>query len=149
MSTNQHKITELASQFTLTDRKITELFSSINSWEDKFRQLMLLGKALPPLPIEFQLDKNLVSGCESKVWLMYEWEGETLHLAASSDAKIVKGLVSVVLAAFNRKTSTKINQFDLDMYFKQLNLLNQLSPSRANGLHAIVAKIQDIVSKSS
>jgi len=148
MSINQQKIIALAKQFELTDSKALELFTAKKSWEEKFRQLMLLGKQLPPLPTEFQLDDHLVSGCESKVWLVSAWHNETLHLAASSDAKIVKGLVSIVLAAFNNKTAVDINQFDLDMYLKQLNLLNQLSPSRANGMHAIVAKIQNIASKS-
>ena len=148
MSINQQKIIALANQFELTDSKAVELFASKSSWEDKFRQLMLLGKQLPLLPPELQLDEYLVSGCESKVWLMYEWQGEILHLAAGSDAKIVKGLVSIVLAAFNNKSAIQINQFDLDSYFKQLNLLNQLSPSRANGVHAIVAKIKNITNKS-
>ena len=147
MSIKQQKVIELAKQFELTDGSIIELLSSKNSWEDKFRQLMLLGKQLPALPKELQLDEHLISGCESKVWLLHEWQDETLHLAASSDAKIVKGLVSVVLAAFNKKSSSDIKQFDLDIYFKQLNLLTQLSPSRANGLNAIVDKIQDIASK--
>jgi cysteine desulfuration protein SufE len=149
MSINQQKVIELAEQFELTDSTIIELFSSKNSWEDKFRQLMLLGKQLPALPVEFQLDEYLVSGCESKVWLAHEWQNDKLYLAAGSDAKIVKGLVSVVLAAFNKKTSAQIQQFDLELYFTQLNLLTQLSPSRANGVHSIISKIQDNALKNS
>ncbi|GHB76652.1 cysteine desulfurase, sulfur acceptor subunit CsdE [Psychrosphaera saromensis] len=141
MPTDQQAVTQLSSQFTLTDIQVTDVFKQQNSWEDKFRQLMLLGKKLPQLPIEYQLEQHLVSGCESKVWLLHEWNNDKLCLIASSDAKIVKGLISVVLAAFNNKTQAQIQAFDLESYLAQLNLLNQLSPSRANGLRAIIDKI--------
>lgn len=145
MTSEQQNIIELANQFELNELSVIELFSTNKSWEDKFRQLMLMGKKLPMLPIEHQQDKNLVSGCESKVWIVHQWHNKKLCLAATSDAKIVKGLISVVLAAFNNKSKTQINQFDLDNYFAQLNLLNQLSPSRANGLHAIINKIKHFI----
>lgn len=146
MSTEHQAIIELSSQFTLTDVEVVEIFTPLKSWEDKFRQLMLLGKKLPQLKLEFQADQYLVSGCESKVWLLHEWSNNKLCLIASSDAKIVKGLISVVLAAFNGKTKMQIQEFDLQGYLEQLNLLNQLSPSRANGLKAIIDQIYDICS---
>lgn len=146
MPTEQQTIIELSNQFTLTDVEVIEIFVPLKSWEDKFRQLMLLGKKLPQLKPELQTDQYLVSGCESKVWLLHHWNDGKLCLIASSDAKIVKGLISVVLAAFNSKTQAQIQEFDLDSYFEQLNLLNQLSPSRANGLKAIIDKIYNYCS---
>lgn len=143
MPTEQQTIIQLSNQFTLTDIEVVKIFTPLKSWEDKFRQLMLLGKKLPQLPIEYQLEQYLVSGCESKVWLLHEWSNDKLCLIASSDAKIVKGLISVVLAAFNGKTKAQIQEFDLEGYLAQLNLLNQLSPSRANGLRAIIDKINN------
>ncbi|MBU2917709.1 SufE family protein [Psychrosphaera sp. F3M07] len=145
MPTNPKIIIELGEQFELNEVAVIELFSPLKNWEEKFRQLMLLGKKLPILPIDHQLDEYLVSGCESKVWLVHQWHNQTLSLAATSDAKIVKGLIAVVLAAFNNKTKTQIIEFNLDNYFAQLNLLNQLSPSRANGVHAIINEIKSFV----
>lgn len=141
--TEPQTIIDLAQQLKMTDADMVDLLKNKTKWEDKFRQLMLLGKQLPALPVELQQDEYLVSGCESKVWLLHYWHEGQLFLAASSDAKIVKGLVSVVVAAFNQKTKQQIRDFDLSAYFAQLNLLNQLSVSRANGLRAIVDKIND------
>lgn len=141
--TDPQTIIDLAQQLKMTDADMVDLLKEKTKWEDKFRQLMLLGKQLPSLPDELQQDEYLVSGCESKVWLIHHWHDNQLFLAASSDAKIVKGLVSVVVAAFNQKSKQQIRDFDLSAYFAQLNLLNQLSVSRANGLRAIVDKIND------
>jgi cysteine desulfuration protein SufE len=63
MPTDQQTIIQLSNQFTLTDIEVVKIFTPLKSWEDKFRQLMLLGKKLPQLPIEYQLEQDLVSGC--------------------------------------------------------------------------------------
>jgi cysteine desulfuration protein SufE len=108
---------------------------------------MLLGKQLPALADEYKLDDHLIKGCESQVWLHFRMENQkssTYQLAADSDARIVKGLVIVILADFNHKTAQQISEFDIEGYFTELDLLKHLSPSRSNGIHAIVEAIQAI-----
>ncbi|MEF1217577.1 SufE family protein, partial [Photobacterium damselae] len=84
------------------------------------------------------------SGCESQVWLHHEVRDHHFYFIADSDARIVRGLIALVLAAFNGKTAVQIQQFDIDAYFDQLGLINHLSPSRGNGLKAIVEEIKDL-----
>ena len=131
--------------FLLSSDEVTQKLSQASGWEAKFRQLMLLGKSLPTFPLELQQDEYRVQGCESNVWLLHAWREEKLLLACSSDAKIIKGLIFVLLAALNNKTRQEILDFDLDGYFETLQLMGQLSPSRTNGLHAIVQKIRTFV----
>ena len=133
-------------EFNLDASDIKERLNQPGGWETKFRTLMLLGKSLPPLPAELQQVEFQVQGCESKVWLMHHWQDGKLILACSSDAKIIKGLISVLLAAFNNKTAIEIDSFDFEAYLTELNLLGQLSPSRTNGLHAIVKRIRELAS---
>ena len=105
---------------------------------------MLLGKQLPLFQAELKLDEALVSGCESQVWLYANWRDQQLWLALSSDSKIVRGLLAIVLAKFNGKTKDEISGVDVDEYFENLGLSQHLSPSRSNGLHAIVEKIKSL-----
>jgi sulfur transfer protein SufE len=123
---------------------IIDLFATHKGWESKYRQIMLLGKQLPPLTEEYKQDEYLVKGCESKVWLHYgiDSHNQQLAFAADSDARIVKGLVVIVLAAFNGLTVQQVTDFDIDDYFARLDLLKHLSPSRSNGIYAIVTTIQ-------
>jgi cysteine desulfuration protein SufE len=82
------------------------------------------------------------------VWLVDEWRAGKLFFQADSDAFIVKGLLGVVLAAFNGKTPGEILAFDIDAYFAQLDLLQHLSSTRGNGLKAMVKRIQDRASQT-
>ena len=113
------------------------------SWQDKYRQLMLLGKELPRLPEDSRTEEARLQGCESTVWLHHHYDDETmtLHFAADSDARIIRGLIALVLTAFSGKKPADIEQVDLDSWFKELDLYNHLSPSRGNGLKAIIKEI--------
>ena len=81
-------------------------------------------------------------GCQSQVWLVCRREGDRLYFDADSDAFIVKGLLAVVLAAYNGKRVDEIRDFDIEGYFSSLNLLKHLSVTRGNGLRAMVQRIQ-------
>ncbi|MCJ8269648.1 MAG: SufE family protein [Psychrosphaera sp.] len=144
---------------TYNENDIKALFANAKGWEGKYRQIMLLGKQLPALADEYKQDTHLVKGCESQVWLHYqpkehkdeqpkermkEPKNRCYQFAADSDARIVKGLVIVILAAFNYKTAQQISDFDIEGYFAELDLLKHLSPSRSNGIHAIVQAIREI-----
>ncbi|MEM8493038.1 MAG: SufE family protein [Pseudomonadota bacterium] len=128
---------------TITSDDILEGLSFFDSWEDRYRYIIELGHELPPLEAELRTDNRLVRGCQSQVWMdVGEKEGR-VQLAVDSDAFIVKGLLAVVLAAYNDKTPADIKTFDVDAYFEELGLLKHLSPTRGNGLRAMVARIQE------
>lgn len=137
--------TQWQQQFVLDADKMIEMFTFAKGWEGKYRQIMLLGKQLPALP-EADKDKQyLVEGCESQVWLHHKQDDDGRYLfAADADARIVKGLLVIVIAAFNGKSAIEIAQFDVEQYFARLDLLKHLSPSRSNGIHAIVQQIKEL-----
>lgn len=126
----------------ITADDIVAQMQTAKGWEDKYRNVILLGKKLPPLPEALKQDGLKISGCESQVWLTYEMQGHGFHFAADSDARIVRGLIALVLAAYDGKTAEEISQFDINTYFDQLGLIAHLSPSRGNGLQAIVMQIK-------
>lgn len=121
---------------------VIDTMQFLTSWEDRYRQVIMWGKLLPKMPEEMKVDQDLVSGCESQVWLMSEFDGSVWYFIADSDARIVRGLITLVLAAFNNQTSQQISSFDTQAYFEQLGLVEHLTQTRGNGLRAIVDKIQ-------
>jgi cysteine desulfuration protein SufE len=126
---------------TISSTDIVSTMQQFHGWEDRYRQVIVWGKQLPIMPADLKLEQVLVSGCESQVWLMAEEINQRWHFCADSDARIVRGLIAIVLAAFEGKTSAEIREFDVSHYFGQLGLLAHLSPSRGNGLKAIVDTI--------
>lgn len=126
-----------------TSDDIVETLSFFDTWEDRYKYIIDLGKELPALDDAYRTDENIVRGCQSQVWLVSRQEGGRFFFDADSDAFIVKGLLAVVLAAYNGKTAPEIGEFDIEGYFEQLNLLKHLSVTRGNGLRAMVKRIQD------
>jgi len=122
---------------------IIDTLSFFDSWEDRYKYIIDLGRELPPLADQHRTEQNMVRGCQSQVWLTSHEEGGKLYFDADSDAFIVKGLLAVVLAAYNGKSPEAILAFDIEDYFAQLNLLKHLSVTRGNGLRAMVKRIQD------
>ncbi len=126
---------------------ILEALDFFDSWEDRYKYIIDLGKELPPMDQAYKTEEHLVRGCQSQVWLVAKHDADKLYFEADSDAFIVKGLLGVVLAAYNAKTPAQITAFDIDAYFEQLNLLKHLSSTRGNGLQAMVKKIQAIAAR--
>jgi cysteine desulfuration protein SufE len=124
---------------------IRDAFRFFDSWEDKYRFVIDLGKSLPELPVEQRTEANLVRGCQSQVWLVTRFDPATgrLHLQLDSDAHIVRGLIAIVLAAYDDHTPGEILAFDIEGLFEELALLSHLSLSRGNGLRAMVGRIRD------
>lgn len=122
---------------------IVDTLGFFDSWEDRYKYIIDLGKELPPLPEQSRVDEYLVRGCQSQVWLVHELRDNHLFFQADSDAFIVKGLLGVVLAVYNGKTAVEVLAVDIDAYFDSLNLLQHLSSTRGNGLKAMVRRIQD------
>ncbi len=125
-------------------QEITEAFEFFDSWEDKYRFIIDLGKSLPELPVSERKDDNLVRGCQSQVWLVMVRDAgaDTLDIRIDSDAHIVRGLAAIVLAAFAHRTPRQIVDYDIDALFDELGMLAHLSPTRGNGLRAMVAEIR-------
>ncbi|MFQ3229787.1 SufE family protein [Reinekea sp.] len=127
-----------------TPEDIIETLSFFDSWEERYKYIIDLGKELPKLDDELRVEEYIVRGCQSQVWLVPNQQGELYFFEVDSDAHIVKGLLAVVLAAFNGKNAESILSFDVDNYFNQLDLVRHLSPTRGNGLRAMVQRIRDI-----
>ncbi len=127
----------------ITSDDIVQTMQQFKGWEDRYRQVIQWGKKLPVMPEELKSEQVTVSGCESLVWLVCQQEEGIWHFCADSDARIVRGLIALVMAAFDGKTSQQIQDFDVDGYFEQLGLITHLSPSRGNGLKAIIDKVKE------
>lgn len=121
---------------------IVDTLSFFDDWEERYKYIIDLGKELPPLDDALKDEAHLVKGCQSQVWIDCTRADGKLWFDADSDAFIVKGLLGVVLAAYNSKPPEEILAFDIENYFAQLGLLNHLSSTRSNGLHAMVKRIR-------
>lgn len=131
----------------LSVEAITSIFSRCKSWDARHREIMLLGKAFKRMPSELKSAQHKIQGCESAAWLCYQLNDNGKYcFFADSDAKVIRGLLAIVLAAFNGKTAQEINDFSFDEFIESLGLHQHLSPSRGNGLKAIVAYIYQLVS---
>ena len=126
--------------------EIKSSFAFFDDWEDKYRFIIDLGKELPDLEADKKTEENLVRGCQSQVWLVSEFDRkeDCIQLQIDSDAHIVRGLIAIVLAAFNQRSPAFIACFDIDGLFEDLDLLKHLSPPRGNRLRAMVAKVRGL-----
>lgn len=118
-----------------------------DDWEERYRYLIDLGKALPAMPDDLKTDDNIVHGCTSQVWLVARVAGENsrqVELQMDSDALIVRGLLALVAAAYAGKSPAAIVDYDIDALFERLDLLSHLSMTRGNGLQAMVKRIQTL-----
>lgn len=129
--------------FPSTEEILDDL-AFFDDWEERYTYIIDLGKDLPSMDESLHTPERLVKGCQSNVWLDVQADGGKVEFAVDSDAHIVRGLLVLVLAAYNGKTAPDILAFDIDAYFQQLDLERHLSPTRGNGLKAIVARIQAI-----
>jgi cysteine desulfuration protein SufE len=125
--------------------ELTQTFDFFDDWEDKYRFVIDLGKELPALEEHSKVEANLIRGCQSQVWLTYQQAPTgTLHFSMDSDAFIVRGLITIVLIALNDKQPQEVLDFDIEGLFTELELIQHLSPTRGNGLRAMIARIQGI-----
>ena len=129
----------------ITADDVVESLSFFDDWEERYGYIIDLGKQLPPMPDTLKTDDRFIRGCQSQVWLEIQHDAASgeMHMAVDSDALIVRGLGAIVLAALNHKTPADIVGYDMGAYFAQIDLLKHLSPTRGNGVRAMVARIQD------
>ena len=133
---------------SVSSEDIVETLGFFEAWEDRYKYIIDLGKELPAMDDALHTEERLVRGCQSQVWIDTALENDRLQISVDSDAFIVKGLLAVVLAAYNNNTPAQVLAFNVDEYFEQLQLLNHLSPTRGNGLRAMVARIRQIAEAS-
>lgn len=125
-------------------RVALQAFQAVGSWEQRARLLMQWGERLPALAAEDKVDANLVQGCESLVWLVGCLRDDHWQFAASSDARLIRGLVALLLARVNGLSAEALQAVDLPDWFNQLGLSRQLSPSRSNGLNAVLQRMRQL-----
>ena len=129
--------------------ELKETFAFFDDWEDKYRFVIDLGKDLPGLDDPDRIEANLIRGCQSQVWLTHDLASDgSLHFHMDSDAFIVRGLISIVSSALNGKKPDDIVQFDIEGLFSELQLLQHLSPTRGNGLRAMIERIRQIAAST-
>ncbi|ELY4608006.1 cysteine desulfurase sulfur acceptor subunit CsdE [Cronobacter turicensis] len=129
---------------SITPDTLRQTFGPLSQWEDKYRQLILLGKQLPALPEELKQEAQEIPGCENRVWLGYEKRPDGgLHFYGDSEGRIVRGLLAVLLTAVEGKTPQELQESSPLALFDELGLRAQLSASRSQGLAALAQAIQD------
>ena len=120
---------------------VIEEFSAFDDWMDKYALLIDLGNSLPPLEEKYKTESNLIEGCQSRVWLQADYEDGKIIFKGESDAVIVKGIVSLLINVLSGHTPQEI--LDTDLYFiEQIGLKEPLSPTRSNGLVAMVKQMR-------
>ena len=121
--------------------EIIEEFSGFGDWMDKYQLLIDLGNEQEPLEDKYKTEQNLIDGCQSRVWLVAEMDDQVIRFRAESDALIVKGIVSLLIRVLSGHTPQEI--LDADLYFiEEIGLKEHLSPTRSNGLVAMVKQMR-------
>ena len=121
--------------------EIIEEFSGLDDWMDRYQLLIDLGNEQEPLDEQYKTESNLIDGCQSRVWLQADYKDGVIHFSAESDALIVKGIVSLLIRALSDHTPKEI--LDADLYFiDAIGLKEHLSPTRSNGLLAMIKQIR-------
>jgi cysteine desulfuration protein SufE len=124
-----------------TQDEIISSFSLFSEWLDRYQYLIDLGRKLPPLADEEKTDDKLLAGCQSQVWLYLEGDAAEVTIRANSDAAIVSGLIALLIQVYSGCTAQQIT--DTDPYFiREIGLSDHLTPTRANGLHAMLGAIK-------
>jgi cysteine desulfuration protein SufE len=121
-----------------------QTFQNAAGWEQRARLLMQFGDRLPALSDADKCEANRVPGCESQVWLVGELHDGHWQFSASSDARMIRGLVALLLLRVNGLSVADLKQIDLPDWFNQLGLSRQLSPSRSNGLNAVLQRMNEL-----
>ena len=121
--------------------EIIEEFSEFSEWMDKYQMLIDLGNDLDALSAEHKNEQNLIEGCQSRVWLQCDMKDGNLVFTADSDALITKGIIALLIRVVSNHTPKEI--LDTDLYFiERIGLREHLSPTRSNGLLAMVKQVK-------
>jgi Fe-S metabolism associated sufE len=125
------------------ENDIVEEFSMFDEWLDKYEYLIELGKSLDAYPEGEKTEDKLIKGCQSRVWLDYKIKDGRIFFTADSDAIITKGIISLLIKIYSGRTAAEIRSSDFSVV-DRIGLKENLSPTRANGLVSMIARIRDI-----
>ncbi len=123
--------------------KLVRNFNRCANQEEKYLYIIELGARLPAASDSLQQPENIIPGCQSQVWIIVDTdENGCVRLQGDSDAALVKGLIAVVFAVYQKMTPQEIVDFDVRPWFAELSLTQQLTPSRSQGLEAMIRAIR-------
>jgi cysteine desulfuration protein SufE len=128
-------------------KAIAEEFAFFSDWSERYQYLIDLGRQLPPFPDAYRSEDYRVHGCQSLVWLVASGHADKMHFQATSDSAIVSGLIALVLRVYNNRSAEEIISTEPD-FIQAIGLAKHLSPTRANGLAAMLAKLKAYASKA-
>jgi cysteine desulfuration protein SufE len=123
------------------ENQIEAEFQNFSDWMDKYNHLIEMGKTLPLIDEKLKVDNNLISGCQSRVWLAATFEKGRVHFSADSDAMITKGIISMLIRVLSGQTPDTIINASLD-FIDRIDLKEHLSPTRSNGMDAMVRQMK-------
>ena len=132
-------------------QELVDAFEMFDSWEDRYRFLIDLGRDLPPLPDEAKTEENRVHGCQSNVWILpdvkRENEAPRIDFLADSDSTIVRGLIAILRSVYANQTPRDVLAFDIEELLRRLELDQHLSLGRRNGLEGMVTRVKQLAIK--
>tara|TARA_R110002012_G_scaffold312248_1_gene522537 strand:- start:88403 stop:88825 length:423 start_codon:yes stop_codon:yes gene_type:complete len=120
---------------------IIEEFSMFEDWEERYQYMIDLGKTLPLIDTQYKTDDNLISGCQSKVWVHADLEDNKIIFTADSDAIITKGIIAILIRAFSNQSPQDIIEANTN-FIDEIGLKDHLSPTRANGLVSMIKQLK-------
>ena len=121
--------------------EIIDEFAMFDDWMERYEYLIEIGKSLPMIDEQYKLEENIIKGCQSKVWLYSELNGNKISYTADSDAILTKGLVALLLRVFTDQTPQDILEANTN-FIDDIGLKEHLSPTRANGLVSMLKQIK-------
>ncbi len=122
-------------------QEIIEEFSMFDDWMQRYEYMIELGKSLPLIEEQYKTEDNIIKGCQSKVWVHAELEGDQLVFTADSDAIITKGIIAILIRAFSHQKPADIIKADTN-FIDEIGLKEHLSPTRANGLVSMIKQLK-------
>lgn len=130
------------SQIKERQEEIIDEFSMFEDWMQRYEYMIELGKSLPTIDEQHKKDENIIKGCQSRVWLYADLEGEKIKFSADSDAIITKGIIALLIRVFSDQTPKDILQADVK-FIDVIGLKDHLSPTRANGLVSMIKQLKN------
>ncbi len=121
--------------------EIVDEFSMFDDWMQRYEYIIELGKSLPLIEEQYKTDDNIIQGCQSKVWVHAELQGDKVVFTADSDAILTKGIIAILIRAFSNQKASAILDANTD-FIDEIGLKEHLSPTRANGLVSMIKKLK-------
>ena len=133
------------SELSLAAQQAVDAFQACPQWEQRARLLLQWGAQLAELPESLRVSENLVHGCETRVWLVLDQNAESPRFQIASEARLLRGLLALLLVRIDGLNAAQIASVDAAAWFTQLGLSRQLSPSRSNGLNAVLLQMRELL----